>query len=179
MIYIFRHQEGGYHTNCLSLQGEKNTHTIATYFTKQSRESEFFKTVYTIIPIEYKHIRPIQTATSLCTHLNKKSSFEKKFSVMACWNHTHLVQDLESMLSSSPWLNVIIVWHHAGMQSLVDALLHRTETKSLDWPPDNYDGCVRIDMQAHMSVFDEHYFRSNKSIIPTKLFRMLTCNLIY
>lgn len=174
MIYIIRHQEGGYHTNCLSLQGEKKTHTIATYF---SRESEFLKTVYTIIPIEYKHIRPLQTATSLCTHLNKKSSFEKKFSVMACWNHTHLVQDLESMLSSSPWLNVIIVWHHAGMQSLVDALLHRTETKSLDWPPDNYDGCIRIDMHAKTYVFDKHYFTSTKKR-SMDIFRMLTCHLV-
>lgn len=173
MIYIIRHQEGGYHTNCLSLQGEKKTQAIANYF---SRESDFFKTVYTIIPIEYKHIRPIQTATSLCTHLNKKTSFEKKFSVMACWNHTHLVQDLESMLSSSPWLNVIIVWHHAGMQSLVDALLHRTETNSFDWPPNNYDGCIRIDLRANMLVFDEHYFTSTKKR-SMDIFRMLTCHL--
>lgn len=171
MIYIIRHQEGGYSSNCLSENGERNARQMAAYFKKKEREMPFFQTVYTILPFEYKHMRPMQTACTICTHLNKATS-DDQFSVMACTDHEHVAQDIRLVLSSSPWLNVIIVWHHEDMNHLIAALLQQ-DTTPITWPDDNFNGCVQMDTVTKSVTFVEH-------LIPRKtmgLFRMLCCHL--
>lgn len=141
MIYILRHQEGQVYDNCLSPKGLKNTHKIAQWLIKLNENSVFFKTVYTVLPSDYSHIRPVQTASLLCTYMNEHND---KFSVKTCEDRTALVEDV-SRACVLPWLDVIIVWHHGDMQALVRDITHDNSWK-FKWPDDNYDGCLIVDV---------------------------------
>lgn len=140
MIYIIRHQEGHASDNCLSEKGLKNTQKIAKRFKMFNDISCFFKTVYTVQPYDYKHVRPIQTASLLCTYMNSE---QDRLSVRTCQNAQEITDDLIKSCAL-PCYDVIMVWNHGDMESLVRTLIGKPEWK-MKWPPDNYDGCLVVD----------------------------------
>jgi len=151
MIYIIRHQEGHASDNCLSEKGLKNTMKIAQHFKKSNKTSQIFKTVYTVQPYDYKHVRPIQTASLLCTYMNSE---QDRLSVKTCQDNQELADDLVKACVLQ-WYDVIIVWHHGDMESLVKTLIGKREW-NIKWPPDNYDGCLVVDSDTVR--FHSRYF---------------------
>jgi hypothetical protein len=125
-IYIFRHQEGGgMSSNCLSKTGIKHTYTMAN----KIKELEPC-TVYTCIPSSNgKHIRPIQTASLVCSrlckcvHLIDRSNYPSKYD--ACMNH-------------------IIIWHHGDMNKILNIYF---PGQSFTWSDYNYSGCLIVNQK--------------------------------
>lgn len=140
MIYIFRHQRGTFGTNCLSAQGVADVKRMA----KAVRTLGLDTDVHTSLPTGYKHMRPVQTACTLCTFLNNQSS------VIVHENHTTLSQEL--CLGK----NTLVVWHHGDICNLIAAITG--VQPKFEWPDDNYGGCVRIDPSANVCLFNPRFF---------------------
>ena len=162
MIYVVRHQEGGSVSNCLSNKGVCKTRAMARFFARKHNtgrsHDNIFKTVYTITPRGYKHVRPVQTAATLCSHLNRLF-YHTKFSVMTCDTEEQLSMDVLDFKEH----DIVVVWHHGGMQSIVDAISHTCGiTKTVVcWPDYNYDGCVEIDTVRKTVFFNHDMFSSH------------------
>ena len=136
MIYILRHQQGDVHTNCLSKLGMERCYKLFIHLSKICPQPKLF----TCLAKESKHIRPIQTASILATHLDKPlllTSIEDLPPLSLCKNQ-----------------DIIIIWHHHDIQSIIK---HYGSVTSFRWNDDNYDGCVIIDCEGKWR-FEEHYF---------------------
>lgn len=154
MIYIIRHQQGDINTNCLSLSGVQNTKRIADILLKKINHGQCFRSVYTVLPDTYKHIRPIQTASLLCSYMNRRLCC---YSVVTCKNTHVIVSDLLT-ISDLKLLDILIVWHHGDIGNLVNALVPEHET-FFTWPDSNYDGCVQINLDQCMVCFKKDFFQ--------------------
>lgn len=154
MIYIIRHQQGEHNTNCLSSSGVRHTKRIADILLKKINHNQCFRSVYTLLPEAYKHIRPIQTASLLCSYMNRQSCC---YSVVTCKNTQVIANDLLK-ISDLKLLDIIIVWHHGDMGNLVDALVPYYKT-FITWPDTNYDGCVQIDLDQCTVCFKKDFFK--------------------
>lgn len=173
MIYVIRHQEGGPMSNCLSTQGLENTRHIAMFFSRKhkSQKNEVFKTVYTITPCAFKHVRPIQTASVLCSHLNT-AFYETKFSVMPCESHAEIIADLTRFCIDH--LDIIVVWHHGDIPRLVDCLCNVfgiPKNVCIHWDDNNYNGCVMLDTLCKTVRFNRQMFSDRWFLI----FKRLLC----
>lgn len=149
-----RHQEGYKRTNCLSLQSVKQINRIAGVFSKI--KSKTFQ-VYTIKPKSYKHVRPIQTASNLCTYLNA--------SLRVCNTYEDAIDSLSNYIYTN---DIIIVWHHNELPEILDtiALIYNIRMVDMDgffqWPEDNYNGCLVVDTVAGSAFFSKHFFKKKK-----------------
>ena len=156
MIYIIRHQEGEVFSNCLSLKGLRRVRHMARVL-RGSFENMPLKCVHTCRPMEFKHIRPVQTASALCTFL------EDRFSTFAHMSYDGVLRDL-SKLADIDRYDVVIVWHHGEIIDLANVLCDYFEVpKSLvvsPWPDDNYDGCLLIDTHEKDAGFIHNFFKS-------------------
>ena len=130
MIYILRHQEGQTHTNCLSKRGVHNSHSIAKRFT-----SSCF--VYTMLPSSNgKHVRPIQTATIMCTEMNKS---------------LNLLENDDIFPTNEDNCSHLIVWHHHGIPKILQKYF---QNASFVWDDNNYNGCLLIHQNRWEYVSD-------------------------
>lgn len=149
---------------------------MARFFARKhkslSQHDHIFKTVYTVTPRGYKHVRPIQTAATLCYCFNRLF-YDTKFSVMTCDTAEQLSMDVMGFRDH----DIIVVWHHGGVQNLVDAISQACGINKtyLCWPAENYNGCVEIDA-VQKTVFFNHdmfHIRPNPWILLLK--RILLC----
>ena len=126
MLYISRHQQG-LGSNCLSYEGML---CVAKMASKITHLLELSKTVYTCPPATCKHMRPIQTATNLCTFLD---------------DHTevHVCMDIKTMKHlASDSANHLVIWHHGDIAQLVNEVTSRT--CHFSWPEHNFSGCLLL-----------------------------------
>lgn len=160
MIYIVRHQEGEAFSNCLSLKGMIRVQQMAQVL-KGSFDNIPLKCIHTFRPLEYKHLRPVQTATILCTYLNER------FSVFAHVSYDGVVRDL-SRIADIDRYDVVIVWHHGEIMDLANVLCDYYDVpKSLlgfPWPDNNYNGCVLIDTEGKDACFVSTFFQRRKKL---------------
>ena len=136
MLYIIRHQQGDLYTNCLSKQGLRRCGKIYKYFTNICVRPK----IYTCFAEESKHIRPIQTASTIATLMNKSIQLINIDSLPDI-PHTH---------------DIIMVWHHHEINEIIQ-YYSKNRLKSFLWKNDNYDGCVLIDTSGDWR-FEEHFF---------------------
>ena len=123
MIYIFRHQEGERHTNCLSKKGIRDSY----YLTKMTKPLRTDVYIYTMMPTFHgKHVRPIQTATIMCTVMKKSLNLLEKDDIFP---------------SNMDRCNHIIIWNHNGIPKILQKYF---KDASFVWEEDNYDGCLII-----------------------------------
>lgn len=122
-IYIFRHQEGGgIPSNCLSKVGIKHTYTMADKIKTLAPCN-----VYTFMPLSNgKHVRPIQTASLVCSHMCKYVNFIN-------------LSEVPSKYDSST--NNIIIWHHGDMNEILNIYF---PGQTFVWSDNNYSGCLVI-----------------------------------
>ena len=154
MIFIMRHQQGENETNCLSLNSVKKMKSIAQKLSKVESNNNEFK-VYTITPREYKHIRPVQTASNLCTYL------QSSLKVHNCYEN--VIDSLSKYIDTH---NIIIVWHHSEIPEMLTSIQYTyslPDGKPIHWSNDNYDGCVLINPRTERVVFDEFFFRKKRT----------------
>ena len=136
MIYILRHQEGSRSSNCLSRIGIRHCRDI--YSRLRYKDVD----VYTCYPDEHgKHVRPIQTASILCTYMNKS---------LQIIDLNHLPDD--------QYNHCVIIWHHKDIPTIIK---HYTK-QDFEWDERNYSGCIMIDDNQRL-VYDPVYF-SNHSL---------------
>jgi len=166
MIYIVRHQEGESFSNCLSLRGMHRVHRMAKVL-RSSFDNIPLKCIHTFRPTEYKHLRPVQTATILCTCLNER------FSVFAHVSYDGVLRDLSRIADINRY-DIVIVWHHGEIMDMANVLCDYYDvSKSLlgfPWPENNYDGCVLIDTESKDACFVSTFFQKKRK----KLF-FLSC----
>lgn len=160
MIYIVRHQEGDAFSNCLNLDGMYRVQHIASVL-KSSFENTPLKCIHTCRPLEFKHMRPVQTATMLCTYLT-----DERFSVFAHVSYDGVLRDLSKIVDIDRY-DVVIVWHRGEIMKLVDVLCDYYDVpKSLIngfyWPDNNYDGCVLVDTEEKDTGFIHNFFQIKK-----------------
>ena len=116
-----RHQSGGEYTNYISPY-ELKTRTNHLYNKLCTQEID---TVFTCYPNNDHHIRPLQTASNLCTLLHRDLR----------------VIDGVKNLPKFMFENMLIVWHHSEMENI---LKHYGFKGEFSWPDDNYDGCLML-----------------------------------
>lgn len=91
MIFIVRHQSGTRASNCLNKEGLYNVRQMAKHF---YRNPLILSSIYTVKPRNYKHVRPLQTASNLCTLMDDGKS------VLVCDTHEDVVRDLMNFSST-------------------------------------------------------------------------------
>ena len=137
MIFILRHQEGSSSTNCLSEKGVRNCHSIFVRLKGMDID------LYTCIPnINGKHVRPLQTASLICTHLKKSVN----------------IVDLQSLPDEHDDKDIAIIWHHKDIQTIMKNYLKRDDIE-FTWEEDNYAGCVIIENDKWR--YDPWYFSTH------------------
>ncbi len=141
MIYVFRHQEGSLHTNCLSQIGIDHAYDISN---KIKQYSSLY--VYTCLPKHNgKHVRPIQTASLICSKLKTSLMF---------------IEDYNKFPSNKDEHIHVIIWHHNDIPKILNKYF---PDNSFIWDNENYSGCLQINK-------DEWTFYSN--FIETRSFRL-------
>ena len=123
-IYIFRHQEGGEtSSNCLSKKGIKHTYSMSN----KIKDLEPC-TVYTSMPLTNgKHVRPIQTASLVCSRLCK---------------YVHFINEKEFPSNKDDCsMNHVIIWHHGDINKILNMYFPMAY---LMWSETNYTGCLVI-----------------------------------
>jgi hypothetical protein len=137
-IYIMRHQRpGSFRTNCVDSSEVQRVHELA-----ECVRSLDVHHVFSCTPGTSKHVRPIQTASNLCSILGK--SLELCDGVGALPNY---------ILG-----NTLIVWHHSDTSAI---LSHFGIQSRFEWPDDEYDGCLIINDQGW--GYEPHFFTTNTS----------------
>lgn len=150
MIFVLRHQPGSRASNCLNKEGVRNISEIARRFSKNPL---ILSTIYTIKPHSYKHIRPLQTATNLCTTMNDGKS------VLVCNTYEDVVRDLTNFSSTN---DIIVVWHHGEIPEMLrymETVYGFLESAPFEWPNDNYNGCLIVDPCNKGWEFHSNYFK--------------------
>lgn len=124
MIYVFRHQKGYVYTNCLSEIGIQHSYQIAN---KIKHHDSLY--IYTSLPkYNGKHVRPVQTASLICSKLNLSLSFIDDY-------------DFPSNQDDDNTTHVII-WHHNDIPKILNKYF---PNNSFIWYDNNYSGCLIID----------------------------------
>jgi len=120
-IYVIRHQRPGSTVgNCVAKEEIRRTKLLYNRIRVLNIEK-----VITCEPNETKHIRPLQTASNLCSLMNVLLEVCKD------------VYMLPKIVNA----NILIVWHHADMEAIIN---HYGLENSFEWPEDDYDGCIII-----------------------------------
>lgn len=143
MIYIIRHQEGNGLSNCLTEGGIQACLQIAQKFrTMKNLE------MYTFPPLmNGHHIRVIQTASLIASHLKKNVS----------------LIDFFSYPNYSDNADILMVAHHSQMHDLLSEYLKNTFV----WPSQNYDGCLIVSKNSW--TFDSGFLNPNRNKLLHKL----------
>lgn len=137
MIFVYRHGEKNPNSNCLSDVGTHKSRMIAN----QHRDSPCV--VYTMRPIEDKHVAPLQTASNICTILDQSLFLIDDVSMLPYYYESEM--------------DMLIVWHHSDMNRV---LKHFGCTGDFIWPSNNFTGCLIIDNGSF--VFDEQFLCVSK-----------------
>jgi hypothetical protein len=166
MIYVLRHQESDALTNVLTVHGLHQTKHMATVLERQFQHIPM-KGIYTCIPEGYAHVRPVQTASNLCTFLRGNYSTFVHHSIESVVNDLIKITDITGY-------DMVIVWHHSEIPKLVQAICQRfcVPCPSWTWPPSCYDGIVMIDVFYKTIRFQEDFFEK-KLFLISKLFNCL------
>ena len=141
MIYIVRHQEGSPFTNCLSQAGIVKCYDIAKTFSKLVD-----LVVYTCPPSKNgrKHVRPLQTASIVCTALTRHPT------------SVRIVSECDLNQKFQGKTNHLFVWHHEGIKPLMDFLCPQNDFEQ--WDPGDYNGCLVIDHPQNNTEPPNWYF---------------------
>lgn len=152
MIFIVRHQSGIKASNCLNKEGLYNISQMGKCFSKNPL---ILSSIYTIKPHSYKHIRPLQTASNLCTMMNDGKS------VLVCNTYEDVVRDMINFTSTN---DVVIVWHHGEIPEMLryiqSVYCFPEVTNHFNWPEKNYDGCLIVDVCNKSWSFRSKYFKN-------------------
>lgn len=154
MIFIVRHQAGSKESNCLNKEGLRNTEQMAKIF---SKNLSILRSIYTVKPHDYKHVRPLQTASTLCTMMDDGKS------VIVCNTYLDVVRDMMNFTSTN---DVVIVWNHGEIPDMLryieTAYGFPEEIGLFHWPESNYNGCLVVDVCDSKSwSFYPKYFQTN------------------
>lgn len=124
-IYIMRHQRpGSFRTNCVDSSEVRRIHELAEHV-----RSLDVSHVFSCMPGTSKHVRPMQTASNLCSVLEK--------SLELCSG----VNGLPNYILG----NTLIIWHHSEMSEI---LSHFGIQSRFEWPDDEYEGCLIVNDQG-------------------------------
>ena len=135
-IYIMRHQRpGSFRTNCVDPSEVRHVRELANQL-----RSLGISDVFSCMPGTSKHVRPIQTASNLCSVLGK--------SLELC--------DGVDTLPNYILGYTLIVWHHSDMSAI---LSHFGIQSRFEWPDDEYDGCLMINDQGW--GYEPNFFTKN------------------
>lgn len=133
MIIFMRHQEGhDDYSNCLTEKGIKECKTVADTF-KNIKNLH----VYTCSPSHEKHIRPIQTASIVCTYLQ---------------TNLIIVESENALPSDCNTCNHLVIWHHKDIDLLVK--MYYSFDGSLNWKDDDYYRCIILDSHRMIDIRD-------------------------
>lgn len=156
-IYIFRHQEGeNMSSNCLSKKGIRHTYALA----KKIRELEPC-TLYTVMPsYDGKHVRPIQTASLVCSCLCKYVNFTDI-------NNLPSKYDLD--------MNHVIIWHHHDMNKIINKYF---TGESFQWNDENFTGCLVINEKQwyFYPKYMAHSIKLKKISFLTWISKLVSCH---
>ena len=157
---------GSSDSNCLNKQGLCNINKIATRFSN-NKNNVLLRSIYTLNPSAYKHIRPIQTASTLVTLLNDN------FLVLTCNAYEDVINDVNKYAHK---YDIIIVWHHGEIPDMlrhIAFVFNLDQPSNFSWPDDNYNGCLLVDTQKHTWAFRPNYF--NNIFFLNYFFRKIPC----
>ena len=153
MIYIARHQKGSSFSNCLS--------TVGTNACKRlSRVCKYMRhlKIYTFSPtMEGKHVRVVQTASLIGTHLTTPIRIIDD-TLLDCPKHSN---DNDAL----------IVAHHTQ----IPEILSKYHVNDFTWPSTNYDGCILV--SQHEWKYDGTYFSQTPRSWWSKMYRLLLVRL--
>ncbi len=155
MIFIVRHQSGTRASNCLNKEGLCNVHQMAKHF---SQNPLILSSIYTVKPRNYKHVRPLQTASNLCTLMDDGKS------VLVCDTYEDVVRDLMNFSSTH---DIVIVWHHDEIPEMlryIETMYGFSDGRAgcfSSWPENNYTGCLIVDVCNKSWNFHSNYFKIN------------------
>ena len=137
VIYVMRHQRPGKYTgNCVDAREIQDTKSLC----ERIRPLEV-RNVIACAPGASKHIRPLQTASNLC-------------SCMDCYLEVcENVHALPNFIHG----NTLIVWHHSDMEAILN---HFGFPCRFEWPDDDYDGCIVIN--EHGWGYDARFFSATR-----------------
>ena len=122
MIYVFRHQEGYVYTNCLSEIGIQHSYQIAN---KIRHHGSLY--IYTSLPkYNGKHVRPVQTASLICSKLNLSLSF---------------IDNYDFPSNQYDDITHVIIWHHNDIPKILSKYF---PNNNFIWNENNYSGCLII-----------------------------------
>jgi len=133
MIIFLRHQHGNPQVNCLSEKGIKDSKRIADVFGNLKHLN-----IYTCCPHKQKHIRPLQTASIVCTYLNTNVTIVKN-------EQKDLPQDCSKG-------NHLVIWHHDQIEHLVR--MYCDLEMPLDWDKEDYHRAILIDHDKVVNIPD-------------------------
>ena len=145
-------------SNCLSKIGIEHTYIMAD----KIKELEPC-IVYTCMPSSNgKHIRPIQTASLVCSrlckcvHLIDRTNYPSKYDV--CPNH-------------------IIIWHHGDMNKILNTYF---PGQTFIWRDDNYSGCLIVN-QKEWKFHPKYLTEKTKkhSVLLSQISKLFSCSRIF
>ena len=132
MLIFLRHQRGDPHINCLNIKGFNDTKQIADVFGVLKNLN-----VYTCCSKDHKHIRPLQTASIVCTYLDK---------------NVNVVESIHQLPKDCTLGNHIFIWHHSEIQHLVRMYCDLIEP--LYWDADDYYRAILVDNERIINIPD-------------------------
>jgi hypothetical protein len=129
------------YTNCLSAYGMYRSNDIAKLFIKMERLN-----IHSCIPYssKSKHIRPIQTASIICSNINVP---------------LQMIESMCTMPSLYDGDNHLIVWHHKDIPSILQTYFCNTK---FNWDDNNYDGCLILNKCSW--TFKPNYITKRKFV---------------
>lgn len=166
MIYVLRHQESDPLTNVLTVRGLLKTKQMATTLERHFQNVPM-KGIHTCQSNGYGHVRPLQTASNLCTFLRGN------YSTFAHDSIESVVRDLSKMTDITGY-DIVIVWHHSELSELIRSLCERfcIPYDSTPWPNRCFDGVQIIDVFSKTSTFYKDFFKK-KYFFISQLFHCI------
>jgi hypothetical protein len=133
-IYIMKEQDTGNYTNCIGNYDFQRLQQLAKKIIKLN-----LNRVFSILPTHTydKNIRTFQTASNLCTLLDKE--------LEVC----NTIDNLPNYVYD----NILIVWDSTDIQLILEKYGMITP---FVWPEDNFNGCVVIN--EHGWSFEPDFF---------------------
>ena len=146
-------------SNCLSKIGIKHAYTMAD----KIKELEPC-TVYTSMPSSNgKHVRPVQTASLVCSRLCKCVHFIDR----SKFPSNHHDRNMN---------NIIIIWHHGDMNKILNSYF--PEQPPFIWSDNNYSGCLVINEKEWK--FHPKYLTENTKkhrLLLSWISKMFSCSI--
>ena len=138
-IYIMKEQDNGNYTNCIGNYDFQHLQQLSKKIVKLN-----IHRVFSILPVHTfdKNVRTFQTASNLCTLLDKELSI--------CCH----IDDLPNYVYD----NILIVWDSTEIQSILEKYGMVTP---FVWPENSFNGCVIIN--EHGWSFEPEFFCKQKN----------------